>query len=169
MSISTSRCFPPAVTPDVRILILGSLPGERSLAQQQYYAHPRNQFWRLIGEVAGENFAALTYETRLLRLNARGIGLWDVVAAAIRPGSLDQHLRDIVPNRLGDLVRALPQLRAVAFNGSTASRIGRREIGKGAHDGRLALIELPSSSPANTASYGNKAAVWRTLSAWLTD
>ncbi len=167
MHSAPSRCFPPAVTPNVRVLILGSLPGERSLAQQQYYAHPRNQFWRLAGELAGADLPLLEYEARLSRLNACGIGLWDVVAAATRPGSLDQHLRDIVPNRLADLVAALPELRAIAFNGSTASRIGRKEIGNDPGD-RLTLIDLPSSSPANTVSYATKAEAWCRLAPWMT-
>lgn len=166
MTNLASRCFAPAVTPDVRVLILGSLPGERSLAQQQYYAHPRNQFWRLVGELAGEDLSSLDYEARLVRLHAQGIGLWDVVATAIRPGSLDQHLRDVIPNRLVDLTASLPELRAIAFNGSTASRIGRREIGQA---DRLTLIDLPSSSPAYTLPYARKADAWRTLAAWLTD
>lgn len=166
MTTLASCCFAPAVTPDVRVLILGSLPGERSLVQQQYYAHPRNQFWRLVGELAGEELAYLEYEARLSRLHAHGIGLWDVVATAVRPGSLDQHLRDIIPNRLVDLTASLPELRAVAFNGSTASRIGRREIGQAES---LTLIDLPSSSPAYTLPYARKADAWRTLRAWLTD
>lgn len=166
MDSSVSRCFPPAVTPGIRVLILGSLPGERSLAQRQYYAHPRNQFWRLVGELAGEDLPLLDYEKRLSRLNARGIGLWDVVASAVRPGSLDQHLRDVVPNSVADLVAALPDLRAVAFNGGTASRIGRREIGA---TRALTLVNLPSSSPAYTLPYARKAEAWRALAPWVTD
>lgn len=169
MSAPTSRCFAPAVTPDIRLLILGSLPGERSLIEQQYYAHPRNQFWRLVGELAGENFLSLDYATRLARLNARGIGLWDVVASAVRPGSLDQHLRAIVPNPLASLVSSLPELRAIAFNGSTASRIGRRELAAWNEAATPELIDLPSSSPAYTLPYARKAEAWHTLSAWLTD
>lgn len=169
MDSALSRCFPPVVTSDIRILILDSLPGERSLAQRQYYAHPRNQFWRLAGELAGEDLPLLDYDVRLSRLKARGIGLWDVVASAVRPGSLDQHLRDVVPNLLADLVDTLPDLRAVAFNGGTASRIGRHEIGAARTVRALALVDLPSSSPAYTLSYARKAEAWRALAPWVTD
>jgi len=168
MDSSAARCFPPVVTPGVRVLILGSLPGEWSLAQRQYYAHPRNQFWRLAGELVGEELSLLDYDARLARLNARGIGLWDVVASAVRPGSLDQHLRDVVPNPLADLVTALPDLRAVAFNGSTASRIGRRAIHAAGAARALTLVDLPSSSPAYTLPYARKAEAWRTLAPWVT-
>jgi len=169
MSAPTSRCFAPAVTPGIRLLILGSLPGERSLIEQQYYAHPRNQFWRLVGDLVGEGLPNLDYAARLARLNTRSIGLWDVVACAVRPGSLDQHLRAIVPNPLATLVASLPELRAIAFNGSTASRIGRREIAAWKGVGTPELIDLPSSSPAYTLPYARKVEVWRTLTAWLTD
>ena len=110
----------------------------------------------------------LDYQARLSRLNARGIGLWDVVASAVRPGSLDQHMRNVEPNPLAGLISALPELRAIAFNGATASRIGRRELGNAGLADRVALIDLPSSSPANTVAYARKAEAWRALSGWLT-
>src|SRR3982751_6648969 len=113
---------------DARLFILGSLPGDASLAAQRYYAHPTNQFWRLLGAAIGEDLARLMYEERLERLAERRIGLWDVIASASRPGSLDQAIRTAEHNRIHHLLHDFHDLRAIAFNGSTASAVGRRLI-----------------------------------------
>jgi hypoxanthine-DNA glycosylase len=143
MTIRTA--FPPSVSSDARLLILGSLPGEESLRQGRYYAHPTNAFWWLIGEVTGEPLPSLPYEARLERLKAHRIGLWDVIATARRQGSLDQAIREAELRDLAGFVDGLPDLRAVAFNGATSARHGRRQL---AGVARLALLELPSSSAA---------------------
>ncbi|WP_241557156.1 DNA-deoxyinosine glycosylase [Croceibacterium ferulae] len=134
--------------PDTRLLILGSLPGERSLAQQRYYAHPQNRFWHLVGHAIGADLSGLPYEQRLATLLAHGIGLWDVVASATRTNSsLDAAIRDVAANPLAELAATLPRLQAVAFNGGTAARIGAPLLeGSG-----LSLLPLPSSSPAYAA------------------
>ena len=142
-----------------RLLLLGSLPGEASLAAGRYYAHPQNQFWRLLGAALDEPLAALSYDERLARLATRGVGLWDVVGAARRVGSLDGALRDVSANPLDAFVAAQPQLRAIGFNGQAAARIGRRALGERG----LALIDLPSSSPAYTLAFAEKAARWTAL------
>jgi double-stranded uracil-DNA glycosylase len=153
--------FAPIVASDTRVLILGSLPGEASLAAKRYYAHPQNQFWRLIGGVIGREISLLSYEERLAALTAGGIGLWDVVGSARREGSLDGALRDIAGNDLLRLAGSLPHLRAVGFNGGAAARIGRRLLG--ASDG-LALVALPSSSAAYCRmSVAEKARAWNLL------
>jgi hypoxanthine-DNA glycosylase len=164
-SSAAKSCLPPVVDADVRLLILGSLPGEASLAAERYYAHPRNGFWRLLETVLEEPLEALLYEARLARLLARGIGLWDTVASAERRGSLDGAMRAIAANPLLTLVAALPELRAVAFNGGTAARIGRREVG----DMPLTLIDLPSSSPALTMPVAAKAERWAVLKPFTID
>ena len=142
------------------LLLLGSLPGEASLRAQRYYAHPQNQFWRLIGAALDEPLAALEYEERLARLAARGVGLWDVVGEAQRRGSLDGALRQVRVNPLAGFLADQPQLRAIGFNGQTAARLGRRAIGEG-HE--LTLVDLPSSSPAYTLGYADKAERWSVL------
>lgn len=145
------------------MLVLGSLPGERSLAEGRYYAHPQNQFWRLIGTAIGRDLAALPYEDRLAALLARGVGLWDVVAKARREGSSDAAIRDAHANDLVTLVETLPRLRAVAFNGGTAATIGRPLLaGRG-----LALIPLPSSSALHTVGVAAKQPMWNALAEWL--
>jgi double-stranded uracil-DNA glycosylase len=153
--------FAPVLAPDTRVLILGSLPGEASLAARRYYAHPQNQFWRLIGGVIGLDIAGLEYDERLIALAAAGVGLWDTVGSARRQGSLDGALRDVAHNDLEQLVARLPALRAVGFNGGAAARIGRRLLGAG---GRVALIDLPSSSAAYCRlSVAEKAQRWNQL------
>jgi hypoxanthine-DNA glycosylase len=141
------------------LLVLGSLPGEASLRAQRYYAHPQNQFWRLLGEALGEPLGGLAYKERLARLAARDVGLWDVVGEARRRGSLDGDLREISTNPLADYVTSQPQLRAVAFNGSTAAKLGRRVL----VGSEVTLIDLPSSSPAYTLAFADKAARWSVL------
>lgn len=159
------HCFPPVIRQDTRLLVLGSLPGTASLAAGRYYAHPRNLFWRLIGAAIGRELAPLDYEARLAVLLDAGVGLWDTVASAERPGSLDANIRLREASDLGALVATLPEMRAIAFNGATAARIGRRELG--AAPG-LILIDLPSSSPAYASlPYDKKLAAWRSLSTFL--
>ena len=152
--------LPPIARADARLFILGSLPGDASLSAGQYYAHPQNQFWRLLGLVIGEDLHAMDYAARLERVAEHRIGLWDVIGSAVRQGSLDQAIRDANHNRVEHLVHEFPELRAIAFNGGTSASIGRKLIGT-EHD--LALIDLPSSSPANTRPFAEKAAVWRQL------
>ena len=156
--------FPPIVAPDTRVLILGSLPGERSLAEGRYYAHPRNLFWRLVGDVIGRDLEALAYDARLDALVTAKIGLWDTVASATRVGSLDAAIREAEHNPLANLAATLPQLRAVAFNGSTSSKIGMAALAESG----LMLIPLPSSSPANAATpYTEKLRLWRAIGEFL--
>lgn len=157
------RSFAPVVDARTRLLVCGSLPGERSLAAGRYYAHPQNQFWQLIGAAIGREVAALPYEARLAALLAAGVGLWDVVATARRHGSGDAAIRDVAGNDLAALVARLPALRAVAFNGGTALAIGRRLLG----DAAMPLVALPSSSPLHTIGLAAKLPAWRALRAWL--
>ncbi|MCL6741012.1 DNA-deoxyinosine glycosylase [Sphingomonas sp. RB56-2] len=145
---------------DALLLILGSLPGDASLRAQRYYAHPQNQFWRLLGSAIEEELAFAPYEDRLSRLSARGIALWDVVGEARRHGSLDGAIRGATPNRLAEYVATHPRLRAVAFNGKTAARLGRVAL---AGLSGLETVELPSSSPAYTIAFADKLAKWSVL------
>ena len=157
--------LPPIAQSDARLFILGSLPGDASLAARRYYAHPTNQFWRLLGSAIGEALQQLPYEHRLERLAARRIGLWDVVASANRPGSLDQAIREAQHNRVDHLLHDFPELRAIAFNGSTAAAAGRKLI-SGLPAGPT-LIDLPSSSAANTRPLDEKAGAWSILGEFL--
>ncbi len=155
--------FPPVADDRTRLLILGSLPGERSLAEQRYYAHPQNQFWRLLGHAIGRDLAALAYDARLAALLEARIGLWDVVASARRAGSTDAAIRDHAANDLPALADSLPVLRAVAFNGGAAARLGRPLLA----DREVELVALPSSSPLHTVGIAAKQPEWDRLAAFL--
>lgn len=164
--MTQKRCFPPVVDEHTRVLILGSLPGEVSLAQGQYYANRQNRFWNLVGDVIEENLNGMEYAERLRTLLKHRIGLWDVVAEARRSGSLDSNIRDHASNDLAALVDTLPNLIAIAFNGGTAAKIGERALGERSRQYRV--LRLPSSSPAHAAvPYSAKLAVWRDLYGYL--
>ena len=164
MASTRHASFAPYVAPDTRLLILGSLPGARSLAERQYYAHPTNQFWRLLGAVIGRPLAALPYADRLAALREARIGLWDVIRTAERRSSSDSDIREADPHDLAALIATLPDLRMIAFNGGKAAAIGRRQLPM---LGDIAVIDLPSSSAANTSGYGIKLERWSQLKAAL--
>ena len=153
------RGLPPVVGGAPRLLVLGSFPGEASLAQARYYAHPRNQFWPILGALLDEPLPDIAYTERLERLKARHIALWDVVAECRRQGSLDSAIRDARGNAIERLLDAQPSLRAIAFNGAAAARAQPRLAARG-----LVTYRLPSSSPAHAGmSLAHKIAQWRVL------
>jgi hypoxanthine-DNA glycosylase len=155
------RCFDPVVDDNTRLLVLGSLPGEKSLTAQQYYANRQNKFWLLMSEVIGTELVALDYEARLATLLAHGVGLWDVVAEAHRPGSLDSAIRNRNDNDLPALLAGYPGITTLAFNGGTAAKLGMKVLGE--HATRYRIHNLPSSSPAYTLPYAEKLASWIAL------
>ncbi len=161
------RSFAPVIDSNVRLLVLGSLPGELSLAQAQYYAHPQNRFWHLMSQVIAQDLVTMQYTERLQTLLAHGVGLWDVVAEARRHGSLDSGIRERDDNDLAQLAASLPQLKTIAFNGATAARIGVKNLGQTA--ARYDIVKLPSSSPAFTLAYTEKAKAWGVLSTMAGD
>ncbi len=149
----------PVIAPDTRILILGSFPGAASLAAQQYYAHPRNQFWKLVGALIGEDLYSLPYADRLPRLLAHRFGLWDVLAACEREGSLDSAIRNPAANDFERLHRLCPELEIVGFNGQTSGKFAPQFATQG-----YRTVVLPSSSPAHMAlNFEQKLATWRRL------
>jgi hypoxanthine-DNA glycosylase len=166
MPAQRKAAFPPSVDANTRLLILGSLPGDASIRQGEYYAHRGNAFWDLLGDVLEENLRGQPYAMRLKRLRAHGVGLWDVIESAERPGSLDSSIRGAELRDLGLFVERLPALRAIGFNGKTASLHGRRQLGE--RPG-LALIDLPSSSGAYASlSREAKRQAWMALRDALT-
>jgi hypoxanthine-DNA glycosylase len=151
--------FAPVLDGETRILILGTAPSRASLAVRQYYGNPHNQFWRLLTKVLKTELTVLAYEERLQRLLARGIGLWDVIAACEREGSLDSAIRSAKPNDFGRLRQQCPKLRRVCFNGKTAGKFEARFI-----DAGYTTLVLPSSSPAHARfSFAQKLAAWRRI------
>lgn len=160
-SMTRHASFPPVVDERTHTLVLGSLPGAASLKAGRYYANPRNQFWRLIGEVVGQDLASRDYDARLSMLLDHGFGLWDVIAQAERSGSLDAAIRNAQAHDLQALIFQLPRLRTIGFNGGTAARLGMAQM-KGP-EANLRLIRLPSSSPAHAVPFEQKLARWREL------
>ncbi|WP_414652280.1 DNA-deoxyinosine glycosylase [Ideonella sp.] len=149
--------LPPVIAPGTRLVVLGSFPGVASLQAQQYYAHPRNQFWPIVGTLLGIDLVALPYPARLAAIRARGLGLWDVYAACVREGSLDSAIEAAEPNDLGSLRRRAPGLAAIAHNGGESARHMRVTSALG-----LPVYRLPSTSPANASwSLERKLAAWR--------
>lgn len=155
------RCFAPVVDQHTRLLVLGSLPGEQSLTLQEYYGNRQNRFWQLMSAVTGVELVPLAYAARLQALLEHRVGLWDVVAEAHRPGSLDSNIRNRDDNDLPALVAGLPALTSIAFNGGTAARLGLKVLGGLASN--YQIVQLPSSSPAYTLAYAEKLAQWAVL------
>ena len=147
----------PVVADNSRLLILGSFPGVASLQAQQYYGHPRNQFWPLLGAIWQLDLKAMAYAERLSQLRLRGLGLWDVVASCSRQGSLDADIREPAFNDLSTLKQIAPSLRLVAHNGAESAKVMKRVATLG-----LPVVKLPSSSPANASwSFDRKLQAWR--------
>lgn len=146
------RSFDPVASKNARVLILGSMPGERSLVAAEYYAHPRNAFWKIMQEVAGVDSAA-SYEQRLRSLKVRGIALWDVLHSCYRKGSLDAAIKNgsVKVNNFDALFRRSPRIRVVLFNGGTSERYYKRYVLPAVDDGKVKHIRMPSTSPAHAA------------------
>lgn len=151
------RGLAPVAGARTRLLVLGSFPSEASLAAQQYYAHPRNQFWPLLSALLADDLAALPYAARLRRLARHRVGLWDVIAACRRSGSLDSAIRDAQYNDLAGLRRRAPDLRLVLHNGAQSARMLPHTLALG-----VPALRLPSTSPANAGwSFERKLQAWR--------
>ncbi len=146
------QSFAPVVSPQSRVLVLGSMPGVASLNAQQYYAHPRNAFWPVMQAVAGIDRSA-DYAARLQQLRDSGIALWDVIGCCERPGSLDNAIvQDSVRcNDFNTLLRQYPGIRAIAFNGKSVEQLFRRHALPGIDETLLPThrLCLLSTSPAN--------------------
>jgi len=158
------RGLAPVLDARARVLILGSFPSEASLAVRQYYAHPRNHFWPILGAVLDEPLAALPYAQRLARVRERGVAIWDTIVACEREGSLDAAIRNAERGEIARVRGVAPELRAVAFNGNTAARAAPAWRAAG-----YATLAMPSTSPAYTLAVAQNLAAWRALRAWLDD
>ena len=165
--MTRSHGFPPVAREDARVLVLGSLPGQASLAAGQYYAQPQNSFWRVMGRLfdAGPEHA---YEERLKLLVEARVALWDVCASAKRPGSLDQRIdrSSVAPNDFKGFFAAHRGIDAIFFNGATAERLylslARPTLPHSVAG--IAMKRLPSTSPAHAgASFAQKLEAWKAV------
>jgi double-stranded uracil-DNA glycosylase len=159
------QCFPAIARRDAETLVLGSLPGRRSLEMQQYYAHPQNAFWKLIAAIF-EVQTELPYARRVQLLTANRIALWDVLAAAERPGSLDSSIvhASLTVNDFESFFRAHPRIRRVFFNGRKAEELFRRHAlpKLGPAFAGIRYVSLPSTSPAHAGmTFARKLGRWR--------
>jgi hypoxanthine-DNA glycosylase len=146
----------PVLSRQTRLVVLGSFPGVASLRAQQYYAHPRNQFWPLLSALWGVDLVAAGYPERLAELRRRGLGLWDVYASCRREGSLDSAIEAAEHNDLASLRRRVPKLQALAHNGGESARSRTLTEALG-----VPVFRLPSTSPANASwSFERKRAAW---------
>ncbi len=163
--MAMSDGFPPIARPDATILILGSLPGQRSIDAGQYYAHPQNTFWKIMGSLYGIDGS---YEERCARLAERKIALWDVLASSVRPGSLDASIRTdtATANDFAQFLMAHASIGLIAFNGQKAQQLFKKFVRMDDEDDPLQHIEsrvLPSTSPAYAAMpFSGKLSAWKT-------
>ena len=141
------QSFPPLVWPNSKLLILGSMPGQESLNQQAYYAHPRNQFWPLVCQ-AFQQSVPNNYAQKIEFLHQHQLALWDVLATCNRPGSLDTHISQPSPNPIDKLLHTHPQLHTIVCNGRAAANYLRRYIHLPA---TINIHHFPSTSPANAS------------------
>jgi double-stranded uracil-DNA glycosylase len=163
-----ARSFPPIADRTARVLVVGSMPGERSLAAQQYYAHPQNAFWPILGSICGFGLE-LPYARRVAALRRHGIAVWDVLASCVRIGSLDADIDDesAVANDFGTFLARHPRVRVVLCNGGKAFAAWRRHVAPTLASPlsaamALSVRQLPSTSPAHAArSRAQKLAIWR--------
>ena len=150
------RGFPPVIDEKVKVLILGSFPSPASLAKQQYYGHPQNHFWKLMGALLCEPLHEMDYQQRLPILLKHRIGLWDVLHQCERAGALDSNIRNAVTNDFQQATRLARGLKRVCFNGKTAGRFEPVFAAAG-----YETLVLPSSSPAYTLAFDAKLKLWR--------
>ena len=164
------RSFEPIIGQHPRVVILGSMPGVASLEAMQYYAHPRNAFWPIMGELFGFDYA-VDYEDRIWRIESLPIVLWDSLKACYRPGSLDSSIDDATAeaNDFAWLLRQHPRIRAFVFNGATSEKYFRKlALPRLQQAGRIDFIRMPSTSPANAGlSFEQKLDAWRRILEYL--
>lgn len=168
--MSVIKGFPPIAADGVRVLILGSMPSVASLAQRQYYAHPRNQFWSIMGVLFGAGLDK-SYATRCQKLLDNHIALWDVTARCQRDGSLDSSIVEdtIITNDLLSFFGRYPTIRRVCFNGGKAKQVYNKYVLQTMPTTlKIDYLQLPSTSPAHAAlSLEDKIKVWRQVKKWV--
>ena len=155
--------FPPIISEGSKILILGSVPGVKSLEMQQYYAHPQNQFWKIIFQLFEEDFTA-DYQKRTEIIRKNNIALWDVIDSCEREGSLDTKIRNEEHNDILKILRDHPDIKAVFCNGQKSFKNLKKILGK---ESEIPIFVLPSTSPLHTVSFDKKLAEWEILKSFL--
>ncbi len=155
--------FLPIIDKESKILILGSIPGVKSLEMQQYYAHPQNQFWRIIFHLFNENYTS-DYVEKLQVLKRNKIALWDVIDTCERKGSLDSEIRNEETNDIRQLLKNYPNIKAIFCNGQKSFKNLQKILGK---ECAIPIFVLPSTSPLHTISFEKKLREWEILNSFL--
>ena len=156
--------FPPVIHENSKILILGSVPGVKSLEMQQYYGHPQNKFWKIMFEILKEEYSS-EYQEKIDLLNRNKIALWDVIDSCERHGSLDSAIKNEEANRIEDLLKSFPNIKAIFCNGQKSFKNLQRLLGK---ENEIPVVALPSTSPAYAVmSFNQKLKEWKKISAYL--
>lgn len=155
--------FPPLIDEQSEILILGSIPGVKSLEMQQYYAHPQNKFWRIILELLNEEFTE-DYSKRMETLKKHHIALWDVIDSCERKGSLDSEIKNEEANQIEELLKDHPNVKAIFCNGGKSYKNLQKLLGK---NYKLPIFLMPSTSPLHTISFERKFEEWKKVLGFL--
>lgn len=155
--------FPPIIDEKSKILILGSIPGVKSLEEQEYYAHPQNQFWKLMFQIFGESFS-VDYQEKINLLKRNKIALWDTIESCEREGSLDTKIKNETGNSIAELLSQYPNIQMIICNGQKAHKNVVKQLGKEYH---LPIILMPSTSPAHTMKLEQKLAQWQRILEFL--
>ncbi len=163
--MSQINSFPPLIDKSSQILILGSIPGVESLQRQQYYAHPRNQFWKILYTIFSVELE-LEYEHKLEFLKNKRIALWDVIASCHREGSLDTNIKEESANDFSSLFQEYTTLKGVFFNGSKAFETYKKLVGMKSEK-NIDFVKLTSTSPANTKKFAQKFEEWKVIQSYL--
>ncbi|MDC8099370.1 DNA-deoxyinosine glycosylase [Chryseobacterium rhizosphaerae] len=155
--------FLPLIDMQSEILILGSIPGVKSLEKQQYYGHPQNKFWKIVFELLNEEFTE-DYVERINILKKYHIALWDVIDSCERKGSLDSEIKNEEANQIAELLEEYPNIRAIFCNGGKSYKSLQKLLGK---KYRLPVFLLPSTSPLHTISFEKKYEEWKKILEFL--
>lgn len=155
--------FPPIIDSNSKILILGSIPGVKSLEKQQYYAHPQNKFWKIIFELFHEKFTE-DYQKRINVLKKNHIALWDVIDSCERKGSLDSEIKNEEANQIADLLEDYPGIEAIFCNGGKSFKNLQKILGK---NFKIPIYQMPSTSPLHTVSFEKKLDEWKSILEFL--
>lgn len=155
--------FPPIIDNDSKILVLGSIPGVKSLEKQQYYGHPQNKFWKIIFELFNEKFTE-DYDKRLNVLKKHHIALWDVIDSCERKGSLDSEIKNEEANQIEELLKQYPNIETIFCNGGKSYKNLQKLLGE---KFRIPIHLLPSTSPLHTISFERKFEEWKKILEYL--
>ena len=155
--------FPPIISNDAKIFILGSVPGVKSLEMQEYYAHPQNKFWKIIFELFNENFSE-DYLEKIKILKKNKIAVWDVIDSCERVGSLDTTIKNEESNDILQLLKKYQNIKTIFCNGGKSYQNLQKIVGK---NFEIPIYLLPSTSPLHTISFEKKLESWKIIKTFL--